>query len=127
MTRYLAEFPQRRDLRASCSPSQSPDVRKMIDASRDGRRHDYVPDSQYEEIVKVHLPALAHDCTATTSLAAASPAIVFRQRCCPPRKSAEEDMEVECGGRRMPLDEAMARTSPPAALPDSPASCCQPD
>jgi len=53
-------------------------------------------------------------------------AIVFRQLCFRP-EIGEEDMEVEVRGRRMPLDEAMARNIAPGSTAGLPASCCQPD
>jgi len=73
-----------------------------------------VPEAQYEEIVRVHLPglrAMYKEYFARSGVAA----IVFPTTILPAPKLGEEDMEVEVRGRRMPLDEAMARNIAPGS------------
>src|SRR5437763_1349940 len=96
-------------------PAQStPDLRKMIEPAVTPGSHDFVPDSQYDEIVKVHLPALRtlyRDYFARSGVAAT----VFPATMLPAPTIGEENMEVEVRGRRMPLDEAMARNIAPGS------------
>jgi Asp-tRNA(Asn)/Glu-tRNA(Gln) amidotransferase A subunit family amidase len=113
LTRYLAEFHCGVTFEQLLAQS-SPDVRKMIEPAVTAGGHDFVPDSQYQEIVKVHLPALRtmyRDYFARSGVAA----IVFPATMLPAPKIGEEDMEVEVRGRRMPLDEAMARNIAPGS------------
>jgi indoleacetamide hydrolase len=92
----------------------SPDVRAMIEPAITPGGRDFVPEAQYQEIVTVHLPRLRamykeyFDRSGVT-------AIVFPATILPAPKLGEEDMEVEVRGRRMPLDEAMARNIAPGS------------
>ena len=113
LTRYLAEFHSGVTFEQLLAQS-SPDVRKMIEPAVTPGSHDFVPDSQYDEIVRVHLPALRtmyRDYFARSGVAA----IVFPATMLPAPKIGEEDMEVEVRGRRLPLDEAMARNIAPGS------------
>lgn len=113
LTRYLAEFHSGVTFEQLLAQS-SPDVRRMIEPAVTPGSHDFVPDSQYEEILKVHLPALRamyRDYFARSGVAA----IVFPATMLPAPKIGEEDMEVEVRGRRMPLDVAMARNIAPGS------------
>lgn len=113
LTRYLAEFHSGLSFEQLLARA-SPDVRKLIEPAVTPGGHDFVPDAQYDEIVKVHLPALRRvyrDYFAHNRVAA----IVFPTTILPAPKLGEEDMEVEVRGRRMPLDVAMARNIAPGS------------
>jgi indoleacetamide hydrolase len=113
LTRYLAEFHTGVTFDELLAQA-SPDVQRMIRPAITPGTHDFVPDAQYEEIVKVHLPRLREmyrNYFARSGVAA----IVFPATILPAPKIGEEDMEVEVRGRRMPLDEAMARNIAPGS------------
>ena len=113
LTRYLAEFHTGITFDELFAQA-SPDVQRLIKPAITPGSHDFVPDAQYQEIVKVHLPRLRQmyeDYFARTGVAA----IVFPATMLAAPKLGEEDMEVEVRGRRMPLDEAMARNIAPGS------------
>jgi mandelamide amidase len=113
LTRYLAEFHAGVTFDELLAQA-SPDVQRLIRPAITPGTRDFVPDAQYEEIVKVHLPnlrAMYKEYFASSGVAA----IVFPTTILPAPKLGEEDMEVEVRGRRMPLDEAMARNIAPGS------------
>jgi mandelamide amidase len=113
LTRYLAEYHTGISFEELLAQA-SPDVQRMIRPAITPGTHDFVPDAQYEEIVKVHLPGLRtmyQEYFARSGVAA----IVFPATILPAPKLGEEDMEVEVRGRRMPLDEAMSRNIAPGS------------
>ena len=113
LTRYLAEYHTGISFEELLAQA-SPDVQRMIRPSITPGTHDFVPDAQYEEIVRVHLPGLRtmyQEYFARSGVAA----IVFPATILPAPRIGEEDMEVEVRGRRMPLDEAMARNIAPGS------------
>jgi mandelamide amidase len=113
MIRYLADY------RAGVTFEElmaqaSPDVRRMIEPAITPGGKDFVAEAQYEEILKIHLPALR---TMYTEYYARSgvAAIVFPATILPAPKIGEEDMEVEVRGKRMALDDAMSRNIAPGS------------
>jgi mandelamide amidase len=92
----------------------SPDVRRLIEPAITPGSSDFVPDVQYEEIVKVHLPALRAMYKHYFALSGVA-AIVFPTTILSAPQIGEEDMEVDVRGRRMPLDEAMSRNIAPGS------------
>ncbi len=113
LTRYLKDY-QAGVTFEELLAQASPDVRRLIEPAITPGGHDFVPDAQYEEIVRVHLPALRamyRDYFAQSGVAA----IVFPATILAAPKIGEEDMEVEVRGRRMPLDEAMSRNIAPGS------------
>lgn len=113
LTRYLAEFHTGITFEELLAQA-SPDVQRMIKPAITPGAHDFVPEAQYEEIVRVHLPglrAMYKEYFARSGVAA----IVFPTTILPAPKIGEEDMEVEVRGRRMPLDEAMSRNIAPGS------------
>jgi len=113
LTRYLAEYHTGISFEELLAQA-SPDVQRMIRPAITPGTHDFVPDAQYEEIVRVHLPGLRtmyQEYFARSGVAA----IVFPATILPAPRIGEEDMEVEVRGRRMPLDEAMARNIAPGS------------
>jgi mandelamide amidase len=113
LTRYLAEYHTGISFEELLAQA-SPDVQRLIRPAITPGTHDFVPDAQYEEIVRVHLPGLRtmyQEYFARSGVAA----IVFPATILPAPKLGEEDMEVEVRGRRMPLDEAMARNIAPGS------------
>jgi indoleacetamide hydrolase len=113
LTRYLAEYHTGVTF-AELFAQASPDVQRLIKPAITPGTADFVPDAQYEEIVTVHLPrmrAMYKEYFAHSGVAA----IVFPTTMLPAPKLGEEDMEVEVRGRRMPLDEAMARNIAPGS------------
>ena len=113
LTRYLAEFHTGVTFEELLAQA-SPDVQRLIKPAITPGTHDFVPDAQYEEILRVHLPrlrAMYKEYFARSGVAA----IVFPATILPAPKLGEEDMEVEVRGRRMPLDEAMARNIAPGS------------
>ena len=113
LTRYLAEFHTGVTFEELLAQA-SLDVQRLIKPAITPGTHDFVPDAQYEEILRVHLPrlrAMYKDYFARSGVAA----IVFPATILPAPKLGEEDMEVEVRGRRMPLDEAMARNIAPGS------------
>lgn len=113
LTRYLAEFQTGISFEELLAQA-SPDVQRMIKPAITPGAHDFVPEAQYEEIVRVHLPglrAMYKEYFTRSGVAA----IVFPTTILPAPKLGEEDMEVEVRGRRMPLDEAMARNIAPGS------------
>lgn len=113
LTRYLAEFHTGVTFEELFAQA-SPDVQRLIKPAITPGTRDFVPDAQYQEIVKVHLPRLRtmyKEYFARSGVAA----IVFPTTILPAPKLGEEDMEVEVRGRRMPLDEAMARNIAPGS------------
>ena len=113
LTRFLAEF-QTQVTFEELFAQASPDVQRMIKPAITPGSHDYVPDAQYDEIVKVHLPRLREMYRAYFVRSGVA-AIVFPTTILPAPKLGEEDMEVEVRGRRQPLDEAMARNIAPGS------------
>ncbi|HUI60919.1 MAG TPA: amidase family protein [Steroidobacteraceae bacterium] len=112
LTRYLARY------RTGVSFAQllaqaSPDVRVMIEAALPGGS-DFVPEEQYQQAVKVHLPAL-HALYRDYFTRTGVQAIVFPTTILPAPKIGEETMEVVVRGRRMPLDQAMSRNIAPGS------------
>ena len=113
LTRYLSEYHAGVTFEELLAQA-SPDVQRMIGPATTPGTRDFVPDAQYEDIVKVYLPnlrAMYKDYFARTGVAA----IVFPTTILPAPKIGEEDMEVEVRGRRMSLDEAMARNIAPGS------------
>ena len=113
LTRYLAEYHTGVTFEELFAQA-SPDVQRLIKPAITPGTRDFVPDDRYEEIVRVHLPrlrAMYQDYFARSGVAA----IVFPTTILPAPKLGEEDMEVEVGGRRMPLDEAMSRNIAPGS------------
>ena len=113
LTRYLAEFHSGVSFEQLLAQA-SPDVRRMIEPAVTPGGHDFVTDAQYDEIVRVHLPALRtmyHDYFARSGVAA----IVFPTTILPAPKLGEENMEVLVRGKRMALDIAMARNIAPGS------------
>jgi mandelamide amidase len=113
LTRYLAEYHTGVTFEELFAQA-SPDVQRLIKPAITPGTEDFVTDARYEEIVRVHLPrlrAMYKDYFARSGVAA----IVFPTTILPAPKLGEEDMEVEVGGRRMPLDEAMARNIAPGS------------
>jgi indoleacetamide hydrolase len=96
----------------------SPDIRRMIEPLLKPSGKDFVTAAQYEEIVKVHLPALSamyRDYFGRTGVAAIIfPAMILPA---PPIKGSarEEDMYVEVRGRRMLFDDAASRNVAPGS------------
>ena len=113
LTRYLAEYHTGVTFEELLK-NASPDVRRLIEPAITPGTSDFVPDSQYGEVVNVHLPALR---TMYQSYFARSgvAAIVFPATILPAPPIGEEDMEVEVRGRRMPLDDAMSRNIAPGS------------
>jgi mandelamide amidase len=113
LTRYLAEYHAGVTFDELFAQA-SPDVQRLIRPAITAGGKDFVTDAQYEEIVRVHLPglrAMYKDYFARSGVAA----IVFPTTILPAPKLGEEDMEVEVGGRRIPLDEAMSRNIAPGS------------
>jgi mandelamide amidase len=113
LTRYLAEYHTGVTFDELLAQA-SPDVQRLIRPAITPGTPDFVPDAQYEEIVRVHLPdlrAMYKEYFARSRVAA----IVFPTTILPAPKLGEEDMEVEVGSRRMPLDEAMSRNIAPGS------------
>ncbi len=113
LTRYLADYHTGVTFEELFAQA-SPDVQRLIRPAITPGTRDFVPDAQYQEIVGVHLPrmrAMYRDYFARSGVAA----IVFPATILPAPKLGEEDMEVEVRGRRMPLDEAMARNIAPGS------------
>jgi mandelamide amidase len=113
LTRYLIEFHTGVSFEELLAQA-SPDVQRLIKPAITPGTHDFVPEAQYEEIVRVHLPglrAMYKEYFARSGVAA----IVFPTTILPAPKLGEEDMQVEVRGRRMPLDEAMARNIAPGS------------
>jgi Asp-tRNA(Asn)/Glu-tRNA(Gln) amidotransferase A subunit family amidase len=113
LTRYLADY-QAGITFEQLLAQASPDVRRLIEPAVTPGGHDFVPDTQYQEIVGVHLPklrAMYRDYFARNRVAA----IVFPATILPAPPIGEEDMEVEVRGQRMPLDEAIARNIAPGS------------
>ena len=113
LTRYLAEFHTGVSFEELLAQA-SPDVQRMIRPAITPGAHDFVPEAQYEEIVRVHLPGLRAMYKEYFARSGAA-AIVFPATILPAPKIGEEDMEVEVRGRRMPLDEAMSRNIAPGS------------
>jgi indoleacetamide hydrolase len=113
LTRYLAEYHTGLTFEELFAQA-SPDVQRLIKPAITPGTRDFVPDVQYEEIVRVHLPkmrAMYRNYFARSGVAA----IVFPTTILPAPKLGEEDMEVQVGDRRMPLDEAMSRNIAPGS------------
>jgi Asp-tRNA(Asn)/Glu-tRNA(Gln) amidotransferase A subunit family amidase len=113
LTRYLADYHTGVTFDELLGRA-SPDVQRLIVPAVTPGGRDFVPDVRYEEIVRVHLPALRamyRDYFAGSEVAA----IVFPATILPAPPIGEEDMEVEVRGRRMPLDVAMSRNIAPAS------------
>jgi mandelamide amidase len=113
LTRYLAEYQTGISFEELLAQA-SPDVQRMIKPAVTPGAHDFVPEAQYEEIVRVHLPglrAMYKEYFTRSGVAA----IVFPTTILPAPKLGEEDMEVEVRDRRMPLDEAMSRNIAPGS------------
>lgn len=113
LTRYLAEYRTGVTFEELFAKA-SPDVRRLIEPAITPGTSDFVPDAQYEEIVKVHLPAL-RAMYASYFARSGVAAIVFPTTILPAPPLGEEDMEVDVGGRRMPFDEAIARNIAPGS------------
>ena len=113
LTRYLAEYHTGLTFEELFAQA-SPDVQRLIKPAITPGTRDFVPDTQYEEILRVHLPRLRtmyKEYFARSGVAA----IVFPTTILPAPKLGEEDMEVEVGGRPMPLDDAMSRNIAPGS------------
>lgn len=117
MTRYLAEYHTGVTFDELIAQA-SPDIRRMIEPLLEPGGKDFVTDAQYEEIVKVHLPALKsmyRDYFRRSGVAAIIfPAMILPA---PPIKGSarEEDMYVEVAGRRLLFDDATSRNVAPAS------------
>jgi len=112
LTRYLAQYRTGVSFEALLAQA-SPDVRVMIEAALPGGS-DFVPEENYRRAVQVHLPALHalyRDYFARTGVQA----VVFPATILPAPRLGEETMDVEVRGRRMPLDQAMARNIAPGS------------
>jgi indoleacetamide hydrolase len=117
MTRYLADY------HAGITFDQlmaqaSPDVRRMAAPAIDSSDKDFVTDAGYEEIVRVHLPAL-HTLYRDYFRRSGVAAIVFPATILPAPpisgSASEADMHVEVAGRRMPFDDAISRNIAPGS------------
>ena len=118
LTRFLSEYHAGVSF-DSLLAQASPDVRQMIEpAIRPGGR-DHVSEARYQEIIKVHLPALRsmfRDYFARTGVAA----LVFPATIVPAPALGEEDRQLQIRGKQIPLDDALSRNIAPgstAALP----------
>ena len=117
MTRYLANYHTGVTFDQLVAQA-SPDIRRMVEPAITPGRRGFVPDSQYEQIVKVHLPALHalyRDYFARSGVAAIIfPATILPA---PPIKGSarDEDMYVEVRGRRVLFDEAISRNIAPGS------------
>ncbi|MBV8342841.1 MAG: hypothetical protein JO173_10730 [Gammaproteobacteria bacterium] len=113
LTRYLAEYHAPVTFEELLARA-SPDVRRLIEPAITPGTSDFVSETQYADVVKVHLPALRalyKDYFTNSGVAA----IVFPATILPAPPIGEEDMEVEVRGRRMPLDEAMSHNIAPGS------------
>jgi indoleacetamide hydrolase len=113
LTRYLAEYHTGITFDTLLA-QMSPDVRALIDPAITPGGTDFVPDAQYEQIVKVHWPALRamyREYFARSGVAA----VVFPATILAAPPLGEESMEVEVHGHRMPLDVAMSRNIAPGS------------
>jgi indoleacetamide hydrolase len=90
------------------------DVRRMIVPTMTPGSSAFVTEAQYRTIVETHLPTLRAMYRHYFESSQVS-AIVFPTTMLPAPKIGEEDMQVEVRGRRMPLDEAMARNIAPGS------------
>jgi indoleacetamide hydrolase len=117
MTRYLANYHTGVTFDELVAQA-SPDIRRMIEPAITPGADGFVPDSRYQEIVNVHLPALHavyQDYFRRSRVAAiAFPATILPA---PPiaGSAREEDLYVEVGDRRMPFDEAISRNIAPGS------------
>jgi indoleacetamide hydrolase len=113
LTRYLAQYHTGITFDRLLA-QMSPDVRALIDPAITPGGSDFVSDDRYEQIVKVHWPALRamyRDYFARSGVAA----VVFPATMLPAPPIGEESMEVVVRGRRMPLDDAMSRNIAPGS------------
>jgi indoleacetamide hydrolase len=113
LTRFLAEYHAGVTF-AELLAQASPDVRRMIEPAVTPGGKDFVPDAQYQEVVKIHLPALRamyKDYFARSGVAA----IVFPATILTAPTIGEEDMQVVVAGRRLALDDAMSRNIAPGS------------
>jgi len=117
MTRYLAEYHTGVTFDQLIAQA-SPDIRRMIELTLTPGGKYFVPDSRYEEVVKVHLPALRlmyRNYFDRSGIAA----IIFPANIlpAPPIKGSarEENMYVEIRGRRMLFDDAISRNIAPGS------------
>lgn len=113
LTRYLAQYHTGVTFESLVAQA-SPDVRVMIERAVRPDGPDFVPEAQYLEVVKVHLPALRQlfkDYFVRSGVAA----IILPTTILPAPRLGEESMEVDVRGVRMPLDVAMARNIAPGS------------
>jgi mandelamide amidase len=113
LTRYLAEYHAGVSFEELLAQA-SPDVQRMIKPAITPGTRDFVPETQYQEIVRVHLPgmrAMYKEYFARSGVAA----IVFPATILAAPKIGEEDMQVEVRGRGLPLDEAISRNIAPGS------------
>ena len=117
MTRYLARYHTGVTFDELVAQA-SPDIRRMIEPAITPGGKEFVPERQYEEIVKVYLPAMRamyRDYFERSGVAAiVFPACILPA---PPIKGSarEEDMHVQVGGRRLLFDDAISRNIAPGS------------
>lgn len=113
LTRYLAEYHTGVSFRSLLAQA-SPDVRRMIEPAIIPGSPQFVTDAQYRRIMSKTRPALRgmyREYFRRSGVAA----IVFPTTILPAPPLGEEDMVVDVRGRRMPLDDAMARNVAPGS------------
>lgn len=117
MTRYLAHYHTGVTFDELVAQA-SPDIRRMIEPAITPGENGFVPDSRYQKIVDVHLPALHamyRDYFRRTGVAA----VIFPATILPAPPIAgsarEEALYVEVAGRRMPFDDAISRNIAPGS------------
>lgn len=117
MTRYLANYHTGVTFEQLVAQA-SPDIRREIEPAITPGRKGFVSDSQYERIVKVHLPAL-HALYREYFARSGVAAIIFPATIlpAPPIKGSarDDDMYVEVRGRRVLFDEAISRNIAPGS------------
>jgi indoleacetamide hydrolase len=113
LTRYLAQYHTGITFE-SLLAQMSPDVRALIDPALTPGTPDFVSDAQYEQVVKVHWPALRAMYREYFARAGVS-AVVFPATILPAPTIGEESMTVEVRGHRLPLDVAMSRNIAPGS------------
>ena len=122
LSRYLAQYDAKLTLEELIAKA-SPDIRSMTESMTATNGMNYVSDLQYEEILKLHLPAL-HAMYRSYFERTGVSAIVFPAAIIPApllqRSVSDSDLCVDVGGESMSFDVAISRNIGPgstAALP----------
>lgn len=113
LTRYLAQYHTGVSFRSLLAQA-SPDVRRMIEPAIIPGSPQFVTDAQYQRIMSKTRPALRgmyREYFRRSGVAA----IVFPTTILPAPPLGEEDRVLDVRGRRMPLDDAMARNVAPGS------------